>query len=109
MVTMVKDTCDGGLVVTESNRTKLEKKDESSSLGNDTRAEAANIRLFNDTEPMDEVQSTAAYNVFANDRHHAEQPKFINEIKVNHNAEQCLDKRPLLSFAIENKTTESLS
>nr|GEV54284.1 hypothetical protein [Tanacetum cinerariifolium] len=109
MVTMVKDTCDGGLVVTESNRTELEKKDESSTLGNDTRAEAASIRLFNDTEPMDEVQSTVAYNVFANDRHHAEQPKFINEIRVNHDAEQCLDKRPLLAFAIKNKTTESLS
>ncbi|GJW87078.1 hypothetical protein Tco_0162418 [Tanacetum coccineum] len=48
---------------------------------------------------LHEVQSTAAYNVNANDRQHAEQPKFINEGKVDQDAEQCL----------ENKTTESLN
>ncbi|GJQ90440.1 hypothetical protein Tco_0729643 [Tanacetum coccineum] len=93
----------------ESSRTKLEKQDESRRSGNDTRAEGADIRLSNDTKPLNEVQSIGAYNVFANDRHHAKQPKFINERKVEHNVEQCLDKRPLLASVIENKTIESLN
>ncbi|GJS42141.1 hypothetical protein Tco_0567184 [Tanacetum coccineum] len=59
-----------------------EKQDESSRLGNDTRAEGADIRLSNDTKPSNEVEQ---------------------------NAEQCLDKRPLLASVIENKTTESLN
>ncbi|GKB71941.1 hypothetical protein Tco_0933353, partial [Tanacetum coccineum] len=92
-----------------SSRTKLEKHDESSISGNDTRAEGADIRLSNDTKTLNEVQSIGAYNVFANDRHHAKQPKFINERKVEHNVEQCLDKRPLLASVIKNKTTESLN
>nr|GEU88861.1 retrovirus-related Pol polyprotein from transposon TNT 1-94 [Tanacetum cinerariifolium] len=61
--------------------------------GYDTRAEGADIRL----QPLNEVQSIAAYNVFANDRQHAKQPKFINERKFDQDAEQCLDKRPLLT------------
>ncbi|GKB59331.1 hypothetical protein Tco_0915517 [Tanacetum coccineum] len=86
MVNMVKDKCNVGLVVMESN-----------------------IRLFNNTKPLNEVQSTAAYNVFANDRQHVEQPKFINERKVDQDAEQCLDKHPLLASVIKNKTVESLN
>ncbi|GJW74051.1 hypothetical protein Tco_0133421 [Tanacetum coccineum] len=109
MVNMVKDKCDDGLVVTESSRTKLEKQDESSRSGNDTLAEGADIILSNEPESINEVQSTAAYNVFANDRQHVEQPKFINEGKVDQDAEQCLDKRPLLASVIENQKTESLN
>ncbi|GJY30998.1 hypothetical protein Tco_0414493 [Tanacetum coccineum] len=108
-VTMVKDKCDAGLVVTESSRTELEKQDESSRLGNDTWAEGAYIRLYNDTKPLNEVQSTDAYNVFANCRQRVEQPKFINERKVDQDAEQCLDKCPLFASLIENKPTESLN
>ncbi|GJW38892.1 hypothetical protein Tco_0064737 [Tanacetum coccineum] len=109
MVNMVKDNCDVGLVVTERNGTKIENQDERSRSVNDTRAEGADIRLSNDTKPVNEVQSTAEYNVFANDRQHAEQPKFINEGKVDQDAEQCLDKPPLLASVIENKTTESVN
>ncbi|GKB17186.1 hypothetical protein Tco_0851109, partial [Tanacetum coccineum] len=109
MVYMVNDKCDVALVVTESSRTELEKHDESIRSRNDTWAEGVDIRLSNGTKPLNEVQSTDAYNVFANGRHHAEQPKFINERKVDQDAEQCLDKRPLLASVIENKTIESLN
>ncbi|GJU55291.1 hypothetical protein Tco_1229005 [Tanacetum coccineum] len=67
------------------------------------------IRLSNDTKPVNKVQSTAAYNMFANDRQHAEQPKFINEGKVDQDAEQRLDKPPFLASIIENKITESIN
>ncbi|GJT10895.1 hypothetical protein Tco_0857937 [Tanacetum coccineum] len=109
MVNMVKDKCDACLVVTESSGTKSEKQNESSKSWNVTRAEGENIRHSNDTKPLNEVQSTAAYNVFANDRQHVEQPKFINERKVDQDAEQCLDKPPLLAYVIENKTTKSVN
>ncbi|GJR73876.1 hypothetical protein Tco_0086241 [Tanacetum coccineum] len=60
-------------------RTKLEKQDKSSRSGNDTQAEGADIRLSNDTKPL------------------------------NEDAEQYLDKLPLLALVIENKTAESLN
>ncbi|GKC61892.1 hypothetical protein Tco_1089490 [Tanacetum coccineum] len=99
MVYMVKDKCDDGLVVKAKRGTKFEMKDECSKSGNDTQAEGPDIRLSNDTKPLHEVQSTVVYNMNANDRQYAEQPKFINEGKVDQDAEQCL----------ENKTTESLN
>ncbi|GJR66159.1 hypothetical protein Tco_0012224 [Tanacetum coccineum] len=74
-------------------------KDECSKSGNDTQAEGPDIRLSNDTKPLHEVQSTVVYNMNANDRQHAKQPKLINEGKVDQDAEQCL----------ENKTTKSLN
>nr|GEX26109.1 hypothetical protein [Tanacetum cinerariifolium] len=109
MVNMVKDKCDVGLVVTEINKTKLENQDESSRSGNDTQAEGANIGLSSDTKPLNEVQTTAAYNVFVNDKQHVEHPKFINKRNVDQDAEQYLDKRPLLGSIIENKTAEYLN
>ncbi|GJR72018.1 hypothetical protein Tco_0084383 [Tanacetum coccineum] len=72
-------------------------------------ADGADIKLSNEPELMNEVQSTAAYNVFANERQHPEQPKFINEGGVDQDVEQRLDKCHLLLFVIENKTTESLN
>ncbi|GJZ29681.1 hypothetical protein Tco_0574328 [Tanacetum coccineum] len=62
-------------------------------------AEGVDIRLSNDTKPLHDVQSTVVYNMNANDRQHVEQLKFINDGKVDQDAEQCL----------ENKTTESLN
>ncbi|GJS88069.1 hypothetical protein Tco_0770705 [Tanacetum coccineum] len=43
------------------------------------------------------------------EKQHVEQPKFINERKVDQDAEQCLDKHPLLASVIKNKTVESLN
>ncbi|GJS43657.1 hypothetical protein Tco_0568700 [Tanacetum coccineum] len=96
MVYMVKDKCDDGLVVKAKRGTESHMRDECSKSRNDTQAEGPDIRLSNDTKPLHEVQSTVAYNVNANDRQHAEQTKFINEGKVDQDAEQCL----------ENKSTE---
>ncbi|GJX97923.1 hypothetical protein Tco_0354942 [Tanacetum coccineum] len=79
IVNMVKDKGDVGLVVTESSRTELGKQNGSSRSGNDTWAKGVDIRLSNDTKQLNEVQSTAAYNVFVNDKQHAEQPKYFNE------------------------------
>nr|GEV53883.1 hypothetical protein [Tanacetum cinerariifolium] len=109
MINMVKDNYDVGLVVNERSEIQSKKQNKSSRSRNDTRAEGAYTNLSNETEQMHEVQSTAAYNVFANDKQHAEQPKFINEGGVDQDAEQRLDKRPLLAFAIENKTIDSLN
>ncbi|GJT55064.1 hypothetical protein Tco_0990118 [Tanacetum coccineum] len=106
MVNIVKDNYHVGLVVTESNGTNIENQDKRSKI---SRAEGADIRLSNDTKPVNKVQSTVEYNVFANDSHHAEQPKFINEGKVDQDVEQCLDKPPLLASVIKNKTTESVN
>ncbi|GKD90721.1 hypothetical protein Tco_1366228 [Tanacetum coccineum] len=83
MVYMVKDKCDDGLVIKAIRGTESKMKDECSNSGNDTHAEGLDIRLSNGTKPLHEVQSTVAYNEDANDRHHAEQPKFINEGKVD--------------------------
>ncbi|GKD00118.1 hypothetical protein Tco_1170392, partial [Tanacetum coccineum] len=109
MVNMVKDNCDVSFVVTESNGTELEKQDESSRSSNDTRAEGAVIRLSNDTKLVNEVQSTSSYNMFANDKQHAKQPKFINEGKVDQDAEQRLDKPLFLASIIKNKITKSVN
>ncbi|GKC10100.1 hypothetical protein Tco_1001710 [Tanacetum coccineum] len=109
MINMVKDKCDVGLVVNERSGTQSEKQNESSRSRNDTRAEGVDIRLSIEPEPMNEVQSTAAYNVFANDRQHAEEPKLINKGGVDQDVVQRLNKRPLLAFIIENKMIESLN
>ncbi|GJV40484.1 hypothetical protein Tco_1418924 [Tanacetum coccineum] len=99
MVYMVKDKYDDGLVVKARRGTESDMRDECSKSRNDTQAEGPDIKLSNDTKPLHEVQSTVAYNVNANDRQHAKQPKFINEGKVDQDAEQCL----------ENKSTKSLN
>ncbi|GJT66947.1 hypothetical protein Tco_1018427 [Tanacetum coccineum] len=99
MVYMVQDKCDDGLVVKARRGIESNMRDVCSKSGNDTQAEGPDIRLSNDIKPLHDVQSIVAYNVNANDRQHAEQTKFINEGKVNQDAEQCL----------KNKTTESLN
>ncbi|GJU04671.1 hypothetical protein Tco_1121101 [Tanacetum coccineum] len=98
MVYMVKDKCDDGLVVKARRGTEFDMRGECSKSRNDTQAEGSDIRLSNDTKPLHEVESTVASNMNANDKQHAEQPKFINEGKVNQDAEQCL----------ETKSTKSL-
>ncbi|GKG45968.1 hypothetical protein Tco_0498414, partial [Tanacetum coccineum] len=66
---------DASLVVIESNRT--------------------DIRPIYNEEPMAEVQTTAEINIFATGQQHTEHPEFNNEGKVDQNAEQCHDIRPL--------------
>ncbi|GJR58788.1 hypothetical protein Tco_1500950 [Tanacetum coccineum] len=100
MVYMVKDKCDDGLVVKARRGTEFDMRDECSKSGNDTQAEGPDIRLSNDTKPLHEVQSTVAYNVNANDRQHAEQPKFINEGKA---------QRIAFEIALQHKYQENNS
>ncbi|GKG46035.1 hypothetical protein Tco_0498481 [Tanacetum coccineum] len=38
--------------------------------------------LGTDTEPLEKVQYNVEYNVFANERHHSEQPESINNTCV---------------------------
>ncbi|GKD52414.1 hypothetical protein Tco_1281390, partial [Tanacetum coccineum] len=76
-------------------------KDTSSRSGND-----ADIRPIYNEELMAEVQTTAEINIFATGQQHIEQPKFNNEGKVDQNAEQCHDIRPLPAKLTDNRTTE---
>ncbi|GJY50000.1 hypothetical protein Tco_0439956 [Tanacetum coccineum] len=77
-----------------------------------------------DTEPLEQVQYDAEYNVFANERHHSEQPKFIgntcvvekvdsnvipdspnmcnNDIQSDQDAEECDDECVALVNLIAN-------
>nr|GEW51423.1 syntaxin-81 [Tanacetum cinerariifolium] len=64
------------------NNEEFDEEDESSRSGNDTLAEGENIRLFDDTKPLNEV---------------------------DHDVEQCLDKRPLIASVLEKKTTKFLN
>ncbi|GJY95712.1 retrovirus-related pol polyprotein from transposon TNT 1-94 [Tanacetum coccineum] len=56
-------------------------------------------------EPMAEVQTTDD-NVSATGQQHTEQPEFNNEGKVDQNAEQCHDIRPLPAKLTDNMTTK---
>ncbi|GKG33618.1 hypothetical protein Tco_0433777, partial [Tanacetum coccineum] len=58
---------------------------------------------------MDKVQTTAEQNVSANDQQHAEQPEFNNEGGVDQDAEQPLEKCPLIDQLTKNRTNELLN
>ncbi|GJS89054.1 hypothetical protein Tco_0771690 [Tanacetum coccineum] len=84
------------LVVTESSGTELEVQDDNSRSRNDTYANDANIRPIYDKEPMAEVQLTAECNIFAIGQQHTEQPKIINEGRVDQYPKQRQVKSPML-------------
>ncbi|GKG33835.1 hypothetical protein Tco_0433994 [Tanacetum coccineum] len=54
---------------------------------------------------MAEVQTTND-NVSATGQQHTEQPEFNNEGKVDQNAEQCHDIRPIHAKLTDNMTTK---
>ncbi|GJS82065.1 hypothetical protein Tco_0748606 [Tanacetum coccineum] len=56
--------------------------------------------------PKAEVQTSAKINIFATGQQHTEQPEFNNEGKVDQNAEQCHDIRPLPAKLTDNMTTK---
>ncbi|GKF86308.1 hypothetical protein Tco_0254135, partial [Tanacetum coccineum] len=66
----------------------------------------ANIRPIDNKEPMADVQTTVDDNVSATGQQHTEQPEFNNEGKVDQNAEQCHDMRPLPAKLTDNMTTK---
>nr|GEY03027.1 hypothetical protein [Tanacetum cinerariifolium] len=92
-----------------SDGTEPEKHDTRSIFENDTHAKDADRKLLNDKEPMAEVYLTAEPNVLANGQQHAEQSEFNNERRVDHDAEQCQVKSPLLDPSPDNKTTDFLN
>ncbi|GJT20538.1 hypothetical protein Tco_0890475 [Tanacetum coccineum] len=97
---------DASLVIIESNGTESQKQDTSSRSGNDAHVNDADIRPIYNEEPMAEVQTTAEINIFATGQQHTEQPEFNNEGKVDQNAEQCHDIRPLPAKLTDNMTTK---
>ncbi|GJV87623.1 hypothetical protein Tco_1531561 [Tanacetum coccineum] len=100
------DALDASSVIIESNGTESKEQDTSSRSGNDAHVDDADIRPIYNEEPMAEVQTTAEINIFATGQQHTEQPEFNNEGKVDQNAEQCHDIRPLPAKLTDDKTIE---
>ncbi|GJV58292.1 hypothetical protein Tco_1459297 [Tanacetum coccineum] len=97
---------DADLVDTESIRTDLIVQDESSKSGNDIDDDDADIRPIYDEEPMAKVQLTTECNIFAIGQQHIEQPKIINEGRIDQYPEQCQGKSPMLDSSPDNQTTD---
>ncbi|GJV15086.1 hypothetical protein Tco_1360409 [Tanacetum coccineum] len=95
-----------GLVVMESNGPESKVQDDSIRSGNDTDADDADIRPIYDEEPMDEVQLTAEYNIFAIGQHHTKQPEIIVEGRVDQYPKTCQVKSHMLDSSPDNQTTE---
>ncbi|GJY37341.1 hypothetical protein Tco_0422719 [Tanacetum coccineum] len=74
--------------------------------GNDTDADDSDIRPIYNDESMAKVQLTAKCNIFAIGQQHTEQPKIINEGRVDQYTEQCQVKSPMLNSSPDNQTTE---
>nr|GEU57560.1 uncharacterized mitochondrial protein AtMg00810-like [Tanacetum cinerariifolium] len=89
-----------------SSRTDVEAQDNNNRSGNDTDANDAYIRPIYDEEPMAEVQLTAECNIFAIRQQHTEQPKIINEGRVDQYTEPCQVKSPMLDSSPDNQTTD---
>ncbi|GKA49934.1 hypothetical protein Tco_0743007 [Tanacetum coccineum] len=97
---------DASSIIIKSNGTELQEQDTSSRSGNDAYVDDADIRPIYDEEPKAEVQMTTNNNVSAKGQQHTEQPESNNEGKVDQNAEQCHDIRPLPAKLTDNMTTE---
>ncbi|GJR20697.1 hypothetical protein Tco_0969224 [Tanacetum coccineum] len=80
--------------------------DNSRLRGFDTDVDDADIRPIYDEEPMAEVQLTDGCNIFAIEQQHTEQPKIINEGRVDQYPKKCQVKSPMLDSSPDNQTTE---
>nr|GFA34044.1 hypothetical protein [Tanacetum cinerariifolium] len=78
------------LVVTESSGIESEVQNDNNMSGNDTDADDADIRPIYDEESMAKVQLTAECNIFAIGQQHTEQPKIINEGRVDQMEAHCI-------------------
>ncbi|GJY76940.1 hypothetical protein Tco_0482056 [Tanacetum coccineum] len=81
-------------------QTKEEKTDTSNAL--DALDASSVIIESKGTESKEQDTSSRS----GNDAHHTEQPEFNNEGKVDQNAEQCHDIRPLPAKLTDDRTTE---
>nr|GEV15053.1 hypothetical protein [Tanacetum cinerariifolium] len=97
---------DDDLVVTKSSRIESELQYDNNRSGDDTYANDANIRPIYDDEPIVEVQLTAECNIFAIGQQHTEQPKIINEGRVDQYPKQRQVKSPMLDSSPDNQTTD---
>ncbi|GJS71844.1 hypothetical protein Tco_0704685 [Tanacetum coccineum] len=98
---------DANLVVIESSGTESEVQDDNSKSGNDTDADDVDVRPVYDEEPLAEVQLTTECNIFATGQHHTEQPKIVNEGRVDRYTEQCQVKSLMLNSSPDNQTTDN--
>ncbi|GJR77606.1 hypothetical protein Tco_0089971 [Tanacetum coccineum] len=96
---------DTDLVDTESIRTYSTVQDESSRSGHDTDADDANIRPLRRIARRGNTLP-AECNIFAIGQQHTEQPKIINEGRVDQYPEQCQVKSPMLDSSPDNQTTD---
>ncbi|GJY50414.1 hypothetical protein Tco_0441261 [Tanacetum coccineum] len=103
--TDTSNALDASSVIIESNGTESQKQDTSSRSGNDAHVNDADIRPIYNEEPMAEVQTTAD-NVSATGSNNIRTTEFNNEGKVDQNAEQCHDIRPLPAKLTDNMTTK---
>nr|GEX85314.1 zinc finger, CCHC-type [Tanacetum cinerariifolium] len=71
-----------------------------------TNADDADIRPIYDEEPMAKVQLTAECNIFAIGQQHTEQPKIINEGRVDQYPEQRHVKSPMFDSSLDNLTND---
>ncbi|GJR14755.1 hypothetical protein Tco_0797407 [Tanacetum coccineum] len=97
---------DVDLFITESSGTKSKVQDDSSRSGNDTNTDDADIRPIYDEQPMAEVQLTVECNIFAIGQQHTEQPKIINEGRVDQYLKQCQVQSPMLNSSLDSQTTD---
>ncbi|GJW46973.1 RNA-directed DNA polymerase, eukaryota [Tanacetum coccineum] len=93
-------------LIIESNSDRIKRSRIQAADQNDAHVDNADIRPINNEEPMAEVQTTAEINIFATGQQHTEQPEFNNEGKVDQNAKQCHDIRPLPAKLTDDKTIE---
>ncbi|GKB20466.1 hypothetical protein Tco_0854389 [Tanacetum coccineum] len=70
------------------------------------RCDEADIIPIYDEFPITKVQLTADCNIFAIGQQHTEQPKIINEGRVDQYPETCQVKSPMLDSSPDNQTTE---
>ncbi|GKD61170.1 hypothetical protein Tco_1298679 [Tanacetum coccineum] len=97
---------DADLVIIESSGTESKVQDESKRSGNDTDTDDADIRPIYNKDLMAKVQLTAKCNIFATGQQHNEQPKIINEGRVDQYTEQCKVQSHMLDSSLDNQTTE---
>ncbi|GJU14386.1 hypothetical protein Tco_1142352 [Tanacetum coccineum] len=83
---------------------QVSKIDTGKAVDND--ADDADIKPIYDEELMVKVQLTAECNIFAIGQQHTEQPKIINEGRVDQYPEQRQVKSPMLDSSPDNQTTD---
>nr|GFA66942.1 hypothetical protein [Tanacetum cinerariifolium] len=91
------------LVVTESSGTESEVQVDNR---NDTDADDAVIKPIYDEEPMAKVQLTAECNICAIGQQHTEQPKIINDGRVDQYPEQRQVKSPMFDSSLDSQPND---